>query len=424
MDVSIKDITEVEKEISIQASADELKPHFDEAIKRMLPKIEIHGFRKGKAPLNLVKRIHGETIEYDSLDTIATDVYRKVIEERDIHPIGDPVLTDINYKRGEALTFKIKYEIKPQVDLREYKGFAIERLVHPVTEKELEEEIVRIRKANSTLEESAEITDDEHIATVDLQQLDETGSPLIGKKTSDAHLYLADETLLPDLRDALRGTRKEAVKRVTVTREREGNSSTDHLEITVRKVEKVVLPAFDDEFVKKITKGKTTTTADFRKQLREDLERYWRDRSDRRLENAIIGEVVRRHDLPVPESLVKGVLDSLTDELKNRSPGRKLPADFNEESFREQNRAYAVFQAKWYLIRERIIEQEHLSVADAEIEQLAETEASKVGIEKERLLKYYQTSSSARDRLLSDKLMSFLKANQKITDRITDQPFE
>lgn len=424
MDVSITDITEVEKEIRIEASAEELKPHFEEAIKRMLPKIEIHGFRKGKAPLSLVKRLHGETIEYDSLDTIATDVYRKVIEERHIHPIGDPVLTDMNYKRGEALSFKIKYEVKPTIELREYKGLAVERLVHPVTDKEMDEEILRIRKANSTLEEAETVTDDEHIVTVDIQQIDQSGTPLIGKKTADAHLYLSDEALYSELREGLRGTQKGSMKRVTINRQKDGAASADELELSVKKVEKVLLPAFDDEFVKKLTKGKTATTADFRNQLREDLERYWHDRSERRLEDAIIGEIVRRHDIPVPESLVKGVLDSLTEELKNRSPGKKLPADFDEEKFREQNRGYAIFQAKWYLIRERIIEKEQLTVEDAEIEKLAEAEAAKVGIEKDRLLSYYKSSSSAKDRMLSDKLMGFLRSHQKITDRTVQEAFE
>src|SRR5258707_2456695 len=117
MDVSITDITDVEKEILINVSAEELGPHFEKAYREYLPKIEIKGFRKGKAPLDLVKQIHGEAIEYNALDSIASEVYRDVIKERDIHPIGDPVLTDMDYKLGEALTFKIKYQIKPSFQL-------------------------------------------------------------------------------------------------------------------------------------------------------------------------------------------------------------------------------------------------------------------------------------------------------------------
>src|SRR5437867_4186010 len=107
MDVSIVDITDVEKELSVHATAAELLPHFEKAYQRYLPKVEIKGFRKGKVPLDLVKKIHGEAIEYDSLDTIASDMYRSIIGDRKIHPIGEPVLTDMEYKRGETLSFKI-----------------------------------------------------------------------------------------------------------------------------------------------------------------------------------------------------------------------------------------------------------------------------------------------------------------------------
>ena len=107
MEVSITDITDVEKEISINVPAAELVPHFDKAYAEYIPKIEIKGFRKGKAPLDMIKKIHGEAIEYDSLSTVASNIYREVVEQRNIKPIGEPALVDMNYKRGETFVFKV-----------------------------------------------------------------------------------------------------------------------------------------------------------------------------------------------------------------------------------------------------------------------------------------------------------------------------
>jgi len=424
MEISITDITDVEKEIQIQTTAAELVPHFEEAYKRYQPKIEIRGFRKGKAPLDLVKKLHGESIEYNALDTIASDVYRKVVQERDLRPIGDPVLTDMDYKRGEALTFKIKYEVKPQVELKAYTGIPVERIVHTVTEKEIQDELLRLRKANGTLAEASSAEDDEHIVTADIQQLDESGSPLIGKRTSDARLYLADDTLFPEIRTALRNASVGQVAKVNVEHEHDGVKHADHLEITVKKIEQALLPEFNDAFVQKITKEKIATVAEFDKQLRTDLADYWTERSERKLIDAIVAEIVKRHQITVPESLVRGVLDSLVEEMKGRSPNKKLPAEFNEETFRTNSRGYAVFQATWYLIRERIIEAERLTVEDADITRLAEADAPKVGIDKERLLEFYKSSSQVKDRILSDKLMAFLKANQAVTEKVTEEFFQ
>jgi trigger factor len=421
MEVAITDISEVEKEISINVTFQELSPHFEKAYQEYLPKIEIKGFRKGRAPLDLVKKLHGESIEYSSLDSVASDFYRQVIEERDIHPIGEPVLTDIKYDRGSMLSFKIKYEIKPNVELQEYRGIAAEHVIHTVTEKELEDEILRLRKANSSLIAAATAADDEHVVTADVQELDESGMPLIGKKNPGMRMYLSDDTLAPEIRDAMRGTTVGTTRRVRFETVHDDHRHTHHLEFAVTKIEQIQLPEFNDELVRKTTKDKVTSVGDFRTELRNDLENYWKERSERRLMDGIIRDVVNKHNVTVPESLVKGVLDSVVEDMKNRYPNKKLPPDFNESSFRAQNRDYAMFQAKWYLVRERIIETEGMKAEESDLERLAETDAVKMGIEKERLLEFYKKADAAKDRIVSDKLMQFLKENARITERVTEE---
>ena len=420
MDVAITDISDVEKEISIHASATELLPHFDKAYKKHRAKIELKGFRKGKAPLDLVKKLHGEAIEYDSLSEIATDFYRKVISDRDIHPIGEPVLTDMQYKPGEDFSFKVHYQIKPVIVLKEYKKIPLERVKHILTEKEVEDEILRIRRANSTTAEVESAPTDDHILTVDIQEIDTAGNPIIGKKSTDVRVYLADENVLPEIKNPLRGIGIGATVKTTLMRTVEDKQEPTHVEIHVKKIEQVNLPALDDDFIKKITKEKVGTVEEFHKGIRKDIEHYWNERSERRLLDELTGEIVRRHDITVPESMVKGILDSMVEDLKNRYPNKKLPAEFNENEFREQNRSYAIFQAKWYLIKERIIEAEGITATDAEIEQKAKQDAPRVGIDEGRLLQFYKSSDSIKDRIVSDKLLEFLKNSAMIAERSTE----
>ncbi len=420
MDISITDINDVRKEIQVTAYADDLVPHFEKAYKEKLPKIEIKGFRKGRVPLDLVKKLHGEAIEHDSLDSIVNDVYRQVVQERNIQPIGDPVLTKMDYRRGEALTFKITYEIAPVFELGEYKGISVEKPVHKVTDAEVENEILRLRRSDSTMSEVPEAADDEHVLTVDIQETDPAGSPLIGRKTSDARLHLADDSIYADIKAALRNAATGSTHRVTLTTEKEGKKEPAHLEISVKKVEKMNLPELDADFAKKLTKGKIQTPEEFRKNLREDLERYWEDRSERVVADQLIGEITRRHEFTVPDTLVKGILDSLLEEFKNRNPGKKLPSDFDEKDFMEKNRPYAIFQAKWFLVRERIIDAEQIQADDADLERLAEQEAPKLGIEKDRLITFYKSSDTVKNRIVSDKLLALLKGQAHITEKVVD----
>lgn len=421
MEVAITDITDVEKEIQIQVPAQELVPHFEDAYKRERLKIEVKGFRKGKAPLELVKKIYGESIEYDSLSKIANDLYRRLAEEKNIEPLGEPVLTDMDYKRGEELRFKVKYEIKPKFDLHKYKGIALEKVVHRVNEKEVEDELGRLRKANSSLSEVNSATDDEHIMTVDVQELDYAGTPLIGKKNPDMRIYLADESVHPDVKKALQGASVGDIRRASFETERDGQKTQHHIECTVKKVEKVSFPDLNDDFVKKVTKDKVANLAEFQRQIRNDLETYWQEMAERNVTDVLIGEIVRQHDFLVPESLTKAVTDGYLEELKGQNAKKQLPKDFDETKFREEYRPSAIFQAKWYLIRERIIEAEQIKVEDADVQRRAELDAPTMGIEKERLTAFYKNSQTVLDRILSEKMMAFLKAQSAISEKVTDE---
>ena len=176
----------------------------------------------------------------------------------------------------------------------------------------------------------------------------------------------------------------------------------------------------DEALVSKITGGKLTSVEEFRSNLRRDIERYWNEDATAQLNENIARQIVASHSFAVPDSIVESVLDSYIEDIRNRSRERKLPRGFDEKAFRTESRDNALWQAKWILLKERIAEQEHITVSDAEIEALAESEAQKIGIEKDRLLQYYRGSSGAMDRLLSEKLMAFLRANAKVTDTIRD----
>jgi trigger factor len=425
MDVAIKDLSEIEKEITIQTTAVELTPHFEKAYEKYRSKIELKGFRKGKAPLPMVIKLHGEAIEYESLNDIATEYYRQAISEREIQPIGEPVLVDMDYKRGETLSIKIKYEIKPVIRLGDYKGIPVERVTHIVTEKEIDDEVQRIRRANSTTHEVETVTNEDHIVTLDVQETDAGGTPIIGKKTAGLRVYLADPSVFQEIRDALKSVARGATVKTTVDREvDDGKKEKTWLDLTAVKIERVDLPELTDELIKKVTKDKITTVPEFMKGLRADVDRYWQDKTERNMVDRIVAEIVSRHEIPVPESLVKGVLDSMLHDLQQRYPNKKLPADFKEDEFREQSRPTATFQAKWFLLREQIIATEKFAVGDDDVARRADADAPRVGIDKERLLEFYKTSDSIRDRILSDKLMAFLQENAVVTERSTEEFFE
>ncbi len=416
MEVTVNELSEVSREVEILANAQELQPHFEKAYADYRPKLELKGFRKGKVPLDMVKKLYGDMIEQESLQQIATEFYRQAVIEKELKPIGEPALVDLDYKRGEQATFKIRYDIRPTIVLKEYKKIEIEKIIHTVDDAEIEKEILRLRRANAAFELVRKAEDDEHVVTCTVQDLDASGIPLIGRKTDDVRFYLADETLDQPFREALKQAETGGEYSVKFVQQHGDHSHDVHSRLNVKKIEKVVLPEFNDAFVAAITKGKFKTVADFLKDLQKDVEAYWKSKADRQVINSITAEIIRRHDFQVPESLVRGVLEGLLEEVKNENSNKQLPSGFDAEKFFNENRPYALYQAKWALLREEILKKERLEVSDAELEELAEKEAEKIKIDRERLLQYYKTSDQVKDRLRGDKLIRLLVDSAKIKE--------
>jgi trigger factor len=416
VNVQITTISPVRYEAEIELTPDELQPHFDRAYEKFRPKAELKGFRKGKVPLPMVKKLYGEAIEHDALDDIAGDTYRQAMEERKIRPIGKPALVDMDFKRGQALKFKIAYDVKPEITLGSYKGLALHRHVRTVTDDDLREEMDQIRRANGTTAPAEVVADDDHVVVADIQELDHTGAPLIGKRSENMRFVLSDPALSAEIRGALRNARTGDVTRADLAADDEHKRPERHLALTIKQIEKMILPEFDDALVQKVTGGKATSAEEFRTNLRTDLERYWNDQAEQGVSNDLANELVRMHEFPVPDSLVETFLDAFLDDIRGRSRDRQLPADFDEPKFREGNRAHAIWQAKWMLVKEAIAEKEGITVTEEDLEQAAAADAGRMGIDKARLLQYYKSSGGTAERIQSDKITALLRSHAKITD--------
>jgi len=416
VEVTVQSLSDVLRAAEITATPEDLAPHFNKAYSEYRKKIEIRGFRKGKAPIDIVKKLYGDLIENDSLNQIATEFYRQAVKEKDLKPIGEPTLVDMDYKHGESFRCKIQFDVRPQIAIKEYKGIEVEKIVHTITDDEVENELVRLQRANAPMEEVKAVTSPEHIVTATLQDLDETGALLIGKKSENIRFYLADEQLEQPFKDTLKEAKKNGEYRVQFEHKHNEHTHTVNTQIIVKKIEKVTLPMLNDTFVVKVTKNKFTTVETLRSNIKEEIIAYWKEKSERQVINSLISEIIRRHEFQIPESLIGSVLDGLLEEVKNEYPDKRLPSEFDSEKFKEENRAYAIYQAKWALLREELIKAENLNVSDEDLEKLAEEESTKIKIPKDRLINYYKSSDQIKDRLIGDKLLKLLMNSAKIKE--------
>lgn len=416
MEVLINSKSEVSHEIEIIVPNDELQPHFEKAYREEAKNITLPGFRRGKVPLQIIKKRFGKEIEYQVIEKLSNEFFREAIEERDIKPIGQPVLHDLDYNPGEALTIKVAYDTEPDVVAKDYKGLQLERLSHEVTDEEVEDELQRIRKSRRQLEEVEKADDEDFLVTIDIQMLDDDGNPVPGQRNENMKVELDDEDMNRDLVAELMNMKAGEEKDVELTHAHGDHEHTEKAHVKVQRVERVTLPEMDDDFVKEYSGGDITTVKELREKIHDRLVEIWANRYKQQLENDLVGEIVKRNPFAVPESIVDGIIDDWVKQVQEQQPDKKFPDGFDLEGYRKSRTQEASFTAQWMFLRDSIIEQEGIKLEDADVEEKAAKDSEAMGIEKERLIEFYKSAPQYTQTMLVEKLLAFLMEHAEIKE--------
>lgn len=412
MDIKVNETGSIYRELSAELSYDELIPHFDKAITEFRKKATHPGFRKGKMPLNMVKKLYGDSIEFSSLEDIATDIFRDYIIDNKIDLAGKGELKDLDYDPKKNLKFKINYEIFPDVKVEYYKDLELKQTKYIIDDSLVDDEINYHKFRNAAFETDGIASDDDYVITVDLQNLDESGNILIGQNQKDLRVYLGNKDIYPEFREAFKGIKEGEVK---IIDSKNAEGSAKKVQITCRKVDKIIYPELDEKFFQKIT-GKDTvkTIEEFREEIRNALSGIYNGISDRKLRDDIISEIVKLNDVEVPGSYIENILKSITQNYLDQHKNKKLPADFNEEEFKKEKRVDAIYNAKWFLIRDKLIELENITVEEEDYLKIAEEYSPKYNIPADKLVEAYKENDEVKSRILSDKLVDKLISYAKI----------
>ena len=208
MEESLKELDNCKREFEATLSYEELQPYFDEAIAEQRKKLTLPGFRKGKVPLNLIRKNFGDSIEHLAVEDIANKVFRDYVLKNKIDIVTAGSLDFIEYQPKDNLKFKINFEVRPDVELKNYKGIELTKINYEVDEEFVDSEVKLHLYQNSSFELDGEALDDEYRLTMDVNNLDENGELIIGQSEKDVHVYLNNPDLLPEIKSALRGIRE------------------------------------------------------------------------------------------------------------------------------------------------------------------------------------------------------------------------
>jgi trigger factor len=422
LEFTVNDISQSEKEVAVTLNYDEIRDEIASEVKKQTNKIQVPGFRKGKVPKNIIKQRFGDSLEFEASEKVANSRFWQLAKENNLRPIGQPVMTDLDFNIEKEFKFKVKYEVIPEIEVKDYTNQLIEVPDLKVTSVEIEKEIDHLLRSNSTQEDAEIVGDDNNfLLDVELNRVNEDGQPATDNKPEKMQIDLSDETVHIDIKENAKGKKVgEKFKfhfhdeRMVPNKDGVEEKVVEHFdyEVLILGIKKIVLPELNEELIKKATKDKLSTEAELISEIEKNIQTYYDQRADEFIRNRLIGLIITKNDFTPPSFMVESILDEMvkSEEERLKKQGMKK---VDTKYLKEYLQPSALNEVKWYQLKNEILKKEKLEVTDKELEELAAKDAEKTGLPVDKLVNYYK-SSNQMERMLDQKLFSFLKEKNEI----------
>ncbi len=410
----VKKISSSKRELKItlpKETVDEIREQQAQLVRK---EVQVPGFRKGKAPLNMVKRRYASLIEAYTLENAVEKSLALASEQEKIEILGTPEAKEVNFDEEGNLVSQIEIETFPEIELKKYKGIELTRDKYVVTDQLVENNIEQLRKERAEISAIDGPVAEGNLVKVDMQELDESGAPIVGRKYSDVEFKVGEGRFDKDIEMQLIGVKKGETKRVEKVYpedfpQKEFAGKKELYDITVKEIFEEKLPELNDEFVQELGDESLKTVDDLKKRIRENLEQRYKDEANARLEDDLIQTLLSENPFDVPQSMVENYLNSLVQNARYQYPNAK------EEDLRKAYQANAETMVKWYYLMQKIAEAEKIEVTDDDVEAFL-NEQVKEEETRQKIKEDPRQLERIRENLFYDKVKNFLLDNAEIKE--------
>lgn len=393
-------------------------------------RFNIPGFRKGKAPRNIIERYYGEGVFYeDAINFVCPEAYENSLEQENIEAVSEPEIDIVQIGKGQDLIFTATVAVKPEVKLGNYKGIEIEKEAKKISAEDVNNELEKMREKNSRIvpvEDRA--AKDKDIVTIDFEGFAD-GVAFPGGKGENYDLTIGSGTFIPGFEEQIIGSKIGDDVDVNVKFPEDYHAAElagkDTLfKVKIKEIKLRELPALDDEFVKDVSE--LDTLADLKKDIKEKLQHEADHETKHELENQVVKLVADASEMELPDPMVAKQIENLAKDFDMRLKYQGLDikkylelTGTSAEDFKNQMQPQAIEQLKGRLVLEAIAKQENINVSDEEVEK--ETQKMAEGYKQE--LEHFKEHLSKEDikyikeGIIFDKTIEFLVDNAKIINK-------
>lgn len=413
-------------ELEINVDKETFQKAVDTVYRKQAKKINVPGFRKGKAPKHIIESMYGKDIFYnDAISECYPEAYFAAVKEADINPVDYPSVT-VDEVCEDGFTFKAAVFVRPEVKVSDYKGIEAEKQIEKVTDEELEGELKRMADRNArivTVEGRA--AEDGDIATIDFEGFLD-GTPFEGGKAENFELTLGSGQFIPGFEEQVIGHNPGEEFDITVTfpedyqaEELKGKETV--FKIKLHELKKRELPTIDDEFVKDVSEFDTLD--ELKKDISDRLQQSKDKRAQESLENALIDKVIEKMEADIPECMFSNRVDEMVRDFEQRLQAQGLNLQtylqytgMELDSFKKTFREQAEKQVKIRLALDEIAKVEKLEATEEDFDREYKKLADAYNMEVDKIKEMLPADELKGD-ILANKAIDLVKDSAKVTEK-------
>ncbi len=426
MEFNAKKIDEANAIVTSTIALEDINTNYDKIAKQASKQMNISGFRKGKVPVSVVKKMHGEKLMQDAESDVLRDLFQASLKDLALTTeeiIGEPAITKFDKKEDGSIEVEVKFAVKPSIELGDYKALLPEVKTKKVMAKDVDERIDTMAKQSAPLEKlkRKRAAKDGDFTLIDFEGfVDDVAFD--GGKAEKYSLQIGSGSFIPGFEEQIIGMKYEEEKNVVVTFPSEyqsadlaGKEAT--FKVTLHEIQEKVAAELDDEFAKKMLQGEEDATMDsLKEKIKEQIKTektsvYYRDE----LKPAYLDTLVKELTFALPQSVVDQEINmALNNKVKEYSEDdiKKLQENPKEvEKLRDELKDDASDSVKATFIVDALARAEGIDVTDQEVSQVIYYEAMQMGQNPQDALKTYQEKGylpAIKMSMIEDKVMTKL----------------
>lgn len=424
MPYEVEETGENSRRAHVTVPAEEYEKRSEAALKELGEDVDLEGFRKGKVPMNILRKRFGSKVAPDVVQELVREHLSKVLSEENAEQvlhIGEPDVTNLPTTGGD-LEFDIDYELKPTIEALDYSDIEVDKPEVEVTREEVDEQLEELRKSYATLEpiNFREKIQEGDVVTLDLEAVDDD----VDLAEEGVQITVGEEDLMEGIEDALIGAKFGSNVRATIHPDEsfpidEVRGEDVELDLRIQSVKQERLPELDDDFAKDT--GEASTLLELRSQIKSELEEQKQQKARDYTADQVLDQLLEKQDIEIPEMFLE---QSVEQELQRRKQylqqmSQGAEVDFSDDvlgdEMREQIEGEVEQNLQKSFLLSAIADSEGLEVSERDIKEYFKDYAEQNDVPIQQLIGQLKQNEEqfdqVRSQILTDRVIDFILDN-------------